>query len=98
MPGGVGVGRVEEVDPGLDSLADNRHAVMLGKRPCLAAPPRVPEAVRAQAEPGYLQAGRAQRSILHLDMVATCMAVARPRRCVAYTDRPRGNGTAERWN
>ena len=82
MPGGVRVGRVEEVDPGLDSLADNRHAFMLGKRPRLAAPRRVAEPVRAQAKPRYLQAGRAERSILHPDMVATCPAVPRPCRCV----------------
>ena len=77
MSGGIPIGRVEEVDPSLDGLADDRDAFVLGKSPCLAAPPGIAEPVGAQAKPGYLQASRAQRYVLHPDMVATCAAVSR---------------------
>ena len=62
MPGGVRVGRVEEVDPGLDSLADNRHAFMLGKRPRLAAPRRVAEPCTRPGQ-AAIPAGRSRRAI-----------------------------------
>ena len=64
-PQRVHVRGVEEVDPGLDGLPDQRAAGFLVQRPRMTAAARLAEAHAAQADAGHVHPRPAQRHVLH---------------------------------
>ena len=66
---GIGIRRVEEVDPRLKRLPEEGPARCFIKRPALHAAPRLAVAHAAEADARHLEAGAAEIDIVHVDRV-----------------------------
>jgi hypothetical protein len=66
----VDVGRVEEGDPGLEGVPDERAAALLVERPGGVPAGRVAEGHRAERYGGDVEAGRAELDVVHGEVLA----------------------------